>query len=84
MTSGQGSHWLIESPAIVALCVARLSEMFVSFVFIHFAAFIQSVDFMFYSCIFLLRCIIGSFIYYISLNQPNKSIIFCRCNSTLL
>ena len=39
MASGQGSHWLIESPTIFhlifPLCVTHPSEIFVNFVFKH-------------------------------------------------
>ena len=35
MTSGQGSHWLIESPAMYHLCVTRPPEICVNLVFKH-------------------------------------------------
>ena len=38
IASGQSSHWLIDSPTILNLCVTRPSETFISFVFKHIHA----------------------------------------------
>ena len=38
MASGQGSHWLIKSPAIFHLCVTCPPEICVNFVFKHIHA----------------------------------------------
>ena len=38
MTSGQGSHWLIESPNFFHLCVTRSPEICVNLVFKHIHA----------------------------------------------
>ena len=38
MVSGQGSHWLIESPTVVHLCVNHPPEIFVNLVFKHIHA----------------------------------------------
>ena len=35
MASGQGSHWLIESPTYFHLCVTRCPEICVNLVFKH-------------------------------------------------
>ena len=35
LASGQGSHWLIESPTIFHLCVIRPPEIFIDFIFKH-------------------------------------------------
>ena len=38
MASGQGSHWLIESPTIFYQCVTRPPEICVNLVFKHIHA----------------------------------------------
>ena len=46
VASGQGSHWVFESPTIFHFCVTRPSEIFVNFVLNIFTllAVTQSVD----------------------------------------
>ena len=38
MASGQGSHWFVDSPAIICLCLIRPFEIFVNFVLKHIHA----------------------------------------------
>ena len=38
MASGQGSHWLIESPKLFNLCVTCLPKIFVKIAFKHIHA----------------------------------------------
>ena len=54
MASGQGSHWLIESPTIFNLFVTDPPEICVNLVFKHtLLAVTQSVDNVFHSMIVL-------------------------------
>ena len=58
MASGQGSHWLIEIPTFVRLCVTRPPEVCVNLVFKHIhVAFTQYVDNLFHSFIVIFECI---------------------------
>ena len=43
MASGQGIHWLIESPTCFHVCVARPPEICIILVFKHIHAATQSV-----------------------------------------
>ena len=54
VASGQGSHWLIESPTICHLCITRPSEIFVNFVFniIH-AEYLHNMQII---CSFIVLC----------------------------
>ena len=57
MTNREGSHWLIQIPTIVHLCVTRPSEIFVKIVLSIFTVlvFTQSVVNLFHS--FIVLCV---------------------------
>ena len=54
MASGQGSNWLIESPATFQLCVTQIPEIcYMSTLFVNIFALLavtQFVDNLFHSC----------------------------------
>ena len=78
MASRQGSHWFIESPTIIHLCVKHTSEKFVNFALniMMPLAYTQSEDNLFHSCIVLYEN------YYLIYTVPMVSVC-CATHSML-